>query len=82
MGRTTPTYRQKIKNMKSKWSKFREGLKKEDKKYFDRIFERAQFFADAGSYANHPNSSSTVILSVLVSQEKEIQKLRDKIDES
>ena len=57
-------------------AKFRRTLRKEDQQVFDRLFEKARFHVEAGSKASRPWPFETILISILVEQEKEIEEVR------
>jgi hypothetical protein len=62
------------------WQKFRRTLRKEDQQVFDRLFEKARLHVEAGSKASGPWPFETILISILVEQEKEMVELREKIE--
>jgi hypothetical protein len=54
-------------------------LRKEDQQVFDQLFEKARLHVDAGSNAARPWPFETILVSMLLEQEKEMDKLREKI---
>jgi len=62
------------------WQKFRRTLRKEDQYVFDRLFEKARLHVEAGSKASRPWPFETILISILVEQEKEMVELRKKIE--
>ncbi len=81
MGRTNPTYRNSLENIRKQWSGFRRGLRQENRKYFDEFFEDASKHASAASYMNPKNPAITVFLSSIVQQRKKIDELEQRIRE-
>ena len=81
MGRTNPTYRNALENIRKRWSGFRRGLRQENRKYFDRFFEDASKHASAASYMNPKNPATTIFLSSMIQQRKKIDELEQKIKE-
>lgn len=80
MGRTNPTYRMKLQNQKRQWKTYRRGLRRQDKKYFDRLFEHAENKADAAGLQNHRNHMISILFSICLEQEKQIKNLQKKIE--
>ena len=79
MGRTVPTYRQVLETMVDEWQGFKKALRKEDKAAFDRLIEKARRHASAASYDARVDPVESLIMSILLEQEKEIEQLRKKI---
>ena len=61
------------------WQKFRRTLRKEDQQVFDRLFEKARLHVEAGSKASRPWPFETILVSILVEQEKEMGKLQSRV---
>ena len=61
------------------WQKFRRTLRKEDQQFFDRLFEKARLHVKAGSKASRPWLFETILISILVEQEKEMVELRSRV---
>lgn len=81
MGRTIPTYRNILENLVNEWHGFRKALRKEDREAFDRLIEKARLHASAASYEARTDPVESMFMSILLEQEKEIGKLRKKIEE-
>ena len=79
MGRTNQTYRNRLEKLKEKFKPFKKALRKEDKQYLDSLWEKAFYHASASSHMNPRNPATTAIISIMIEQEKNIQKLEQKI---
>ena len=55
-------------------------MKKKDQQVFDRLFEKARFHAEAGGSASRPWPFETILISILLEQEKALDELRSKIE--
>ncbi|MCL9818553.1 hypothetical protein [Natronocalculus amylovorans] len=53
MGRTNPTFRNRIQSIEQEWQPFRRGLRQHEQAYFDLCFSHA--YADAAGYQNDPD---------------------------
>jgi hypothetical protein len=62
------------------WRKFRRALRKEDQEVFDHLFEKARLHAEAGGNAQRPWSFETILISMLLEQEKELVGLKSKLE--
>jgi len=62
------------------WNKFRRALRKEDQAIFDQLFEKARLRHEAGGSAGRAWPFETILISMLLEQEKEMVELRSKID--
>ncbi len=81
MGRTVATYRQRLKGIIQEWNGFKRALRREDRERFERLMQMAQRHASAASYQPRTDPMESVFMSILVEMEKEIETLREKVDE-
>ncbi len=58
-----------------------EALRKEDQQVFDQLFERTRLYVEAGSCASGQWPFETILISILLEQEKALVDLRSKIEE-
>jgi hypothetical protein len=63
------------------WKKFRRGLRREDQAVLDRLFDLARLHVQAGSYASRPWPMETILISILIEQQKALAELRGKLKE-
>ena len=63
----------------SSWSKFRRGLRKEDQDAFDDIFRAAKKHLAENFYAMRTIPFESIMMSILVEQQKAILRLEEKI---
>lgn len=75
MGRTNPTYRMRVRSLRRKWEPYRRALRRRDRPHFDRLFEQAERYADAGSHLNATDPVVPVLVSILLEQEKRLAAL-------
>jgi hypothetical protein len=80
MGRTVLPFSQALEREYEDWKKFRRALRREDQQVLDRLFDRARIHVQAGSYASRPWPLETILVSILLEQEKELAELRAKIE--
>ncbi|NHI94113.1 MAG: hypothetical protein EAX96_16605 [Candidatus Lokiarchaeota archaeon] len=80
MGRTIPTFRMLLEQEISSWSDYRRALRPDDRKHYDAIIDFARLKADAGSNVTRPILSEIMFMSILIEQQKQIDKLRLKLD--
>lgn len=80
MGRTNATYRNHLDNFIDKFKPFRRGLREENKKYLESLWEKAHSYAQAGSYMNAANPGLPAIISMLLGMQKETQENREEIE--
>lgn len=75
MGRTVRPFSQLLQAEYARWSKFRRALRKEDQIHFDTLFEYARLHVQAGVYASHPVPLASILMSIVLEQQKVIQRL-------
>jgi len=78
MGRTVPTYRMASESLFQSWSDFRRALSQEDREAFDRLSDKVRLHASACSVAAFLDPLEGALLSILLEQEKELERLRKK----
>ena len=81
MGRTNPTYRDAVDRLEDDWQPFRRALRRRHTEDFDRLFDHARTFADAGGYLNRYDPTEVVLLSMLLAHEHELRQLREQLPE-
>jgi hypothetical protein len=63
------------------WKKFRRVLRREDQAVLDRLFDLARLHVQAGVYASRPWPLETILVSILIEQEKALADLRMRLKE-
>lgn len=81
MGRTVLPFSQILEREYGDWKKFRRGLRREDQAVLDRLFNLARLHVQAGGYASRPWPLETILVSILIEQEKALAHLRVKVKE-
>ena len=79
MGRTVLPYSQVLEREYQDWKKFRRGLRREDQAILDHLFDLARLHVQAGVYASRPWPLETILISILIEQEKVLTGLRAKL---
>ncbi|MBI4763994.1 MAG: hypothetical protein HY787_05240 [Deltaproteobacteria bacterium] len=79
MGRTVLPYSQILEREYQDWKKFRRGLRREDQAVLDRLFDLARLHVQAGVYASRPWPLETILVSILIEQDKALAGLRAKL---
>ncbi|MGB9965282.1 hypothetical protein [Halobacterium hubeiense] len=80
MGRTNPTYRDRLDDYEQRCQPFRRALRRERQQDFDRLFERARNHAHAAGHLNATDPERAAVLSMLLAQEAELRELRERLD--
>lgn len=81
MGRTNPTYRDAVEQVEDDWQPLRRALRHKYTADFDRLFDHARMYADAGGYLNTYDPAQVVLFSVLLAHEHQLQQLREQAGE-
>jgi hypothetical protein len=76
VGRTVLPYSQVLEREYNEWKKFRRGLRKEDQRAFDRLFDLARLHVQAGVYASRPWPLEAILISILLEHHKTLEELR------
>lgn len=81
MGRTNPTYRDFLRRFEDRCGPFRRALRREYREDYDRLFDHARNHADAAGYLNGTDPELAALLSILLAQERELRRLRERLEE-
>ena len=79
MGRTVLPYSHVWEEERQRWLKFRRALRREDQAQFDRLFELARLHLQAGVYASQPWPLESMLLSMLLEQQKALGALEARL---
>ncbi|WP_137283903.1 hypothetical protein [Halorussus salinisoli] len=80
MGRTNPTFRDVLRSLEDSWQDYRRALRRPDQDRFDRLWEDARRYADAGGYLNHQSPMVVVLFSMVLAHEKRIEDLEAELE--
>ncbi|MCU4744294.1 hypothetical protein [Natronoglomus mannanivorans] len=80
MGKTNPTYRNRLREFEHEWSLYHRALRLESQDHFERLFVQARNFADAGGIQNHTDPTTTHLISMLLAQECRITDLEEQLE--
>ena len=80
MERTDLPFNQILEQEIQEWKKFRRALRKEDQQFLDGLFEKARLHVEAGVLASRPWPFETILISILLEQEKALVELRSSIE--
>jgi len=81
MGKTKPTYRNRVQEHRSDWRQMRRWLRKHQKFAYDRLWEHADNHSDAVGEANPRDTMNGVLLSICLGQQLEIAQLEERLEE-
>ena len=80
MGKTVESYRMALENEISTWKGFAKALRIDDKEAFDALMDACRNHASAGSSSTRPIIYEPMIMCIVLSQQKEIQKLKKQVE--
>ncbi len=80
MGRTLPTYRMLLEEELTQWKDYRRALRKKDQEVFDELLKQARTHSSASGYHVTTNIFEPMVLTMLLEQKKEINRLKKELD--
>ncbi len=80
MGKTVASYRMALDRELQRWSGFARALRKEDRAAFDRMMDACRNYASAGSNATRPVVFEAMAMSILLHQQKTLNRLEKELD--
>jgi hypothetical protein len=80
MGRTTPTYRDRLDRVEREWRPYRRALRRADRSRFDELLAAARDRADAAGHLNHADPLAPVWMAVALEQQRRLDELRRRVD--
>lgn len=75
MGRTNPTFRDRLRGLETEFSDYRRALRRRDRPHFDRLFEHGRAHADAAGVLNHADPTVPLLVAALLEHERRIAEL-------
>lgn len=81
MGRTNPTYRDRLSALEQEWATYRRGLRTREQDQFDRLFEHGREYAHAAGYLNHPDPMAPLLMSILLAHQRELERLAERVEQ-
>jgi hypothetical protein len=81
MGKTLPPFSQLIEYERRRWAPLKRALPKADQPLFDRLFDCAKLHIQAGVMVAHPWPFETIVMAVLLEQQKQLERLESLLDE-
>jgi hypothetical protein len=81
MGRTLPPFSQLIEAERRQWAPFRRALPKADQVIFDKLFDCAKLHVQAGVMVSRPWPFETIVMAVLLEQEKRVAEIVKRLEE-
>ena len=81
MGKTVESYRMALEDEIRRWNGFARALRIEDKVAFDILMDACRSYASAGSNATQPILFEPMILSMLLAQQKQLQRQEKELND-
>ena len=82
MGRTVESYRMALEDEIRRWNGFAKALRAEDREAFEALMDACRSSASAGSNATQPILFEPMVMSILLFQQKKLQKLEKELNAS
>ena len=79
MGKTVESYRMALDREAQNWSGFARALRKEDRAAFEQLTDICRNYASAGSNATRPVLFEPMVMSILLHQQKILNKLEKEL---
>jgi hypothetical protein len=80
VGKTVASYRMALDREVQRWSGFARALRREDRVAFDQLMDICRNFASAGSNATRPVLFEAMVMSVLLHQQKVLNRLEKRVN--
>jgi hypothetical protein len=80
VGRTNPTYRDRVSALEQEWGDYRHALRASEQPHFDSLFEHGRTYAHAAGYLNHPTPTIPLLFSLCLAHERELAALRERVE--
>jgi hypothetical protein len=62
------------------WSRFRDALRLDERQVFDEMLDACRLHASAASMSSRPVLMESMLISILLEQQKAIKRLRDELE--
>jgi len=79
VGKTVESYRMALDREVQRWSGFARALRKEDRDAFEQLIDICRNYASAGSNATRPVLFEPMVLSILLDQQKTLNRLKKEL---
>lgn len=80
MGKTVESYRMALEDEIRRWNGFSKALRTEDREAFEALMDACRLLASAGSNATQPILFEPMVMSILLFQQKKLQRLEKALD--
>lgn len=80
MGKTVESYRMALEDEIHRWKGFSKALRTEDREAFETLMDACRLLASAGSNATQPILFEPMVMSILLHQQKKLNRLEKVLD--
>jgi len=80
MGRTNPTYRDRLRRLEERWRDYRRALRHPDGEHFDRLWTHAADHADAAGHQHDERALDLALVSVALAHERRLAALGEDVE--
>jgi len=80
VGKTVASYRMALDRELQRWSGFAKALRSKDREAFDQMMDVCRNYASAGSNATRPVVFEPMVMSILLNQQKMLNRLEKELD--
>ena len=79
MGKTVESYRLRLDKEVQRWSGFARALRKDDREAFEQLMDICRNYASAGSNATRPVMFESMVMCILLEQQKTLNRLKKEV---
>lgn len=81
MGKTQPTYRDKLRRLEADWEPFERALRAQYQADWKQLWNHARNYADAAGIQNEVTTIEPFLVTVCLGQQKQIRELEQRVAE-
>lgn len=81
MGKTQPTYRDRLRRLEADWEPFERALRREFHPAWGDLWDHSRNFADAAGIQNEVTTIEPFLVTVCLGQQKQIRELEERVRE-
>lgn len=81
MGKTQPTYRDRLRRLESDWEPFERALRSQYQDDWSQLWNHARKYADAAGIQNEVTTIEPFLVTVCLGQQKQIRELEERVEE-
>lgn len=81
MGKTQPTYRDRLRRLEADWEPFERALRTQYQEDYAQLWTHARDYADAAGIQNEVTTMEPFLVTVCLGQQKQIRELKERVYE-